>query len=88
MQMPLFLKWWLIPESNRGHEDFQSSALPTELTSHSLREAEKSILPRPRQRKIEKMSALFLAACGRPDRAAYNQLCFEDDWWRKLMVCL
>ncbi len=28
------LKWWLSPESNRGHEDFQSSALPTELPSH------------------------------------------------------
>ncbi len=27
------LKWWLGPESNRGHEDFQSSALPTELPS-------------------------------------------------------
>jgi hypothetical protein len=24
---------WLDPESNRGHEDFQSSALPTELSS-------------------------------------------------------
>jgi hypothetical protein len=32
------LEWWLGPESNRGHEDFQSSALPTELPSlgHSL----------------------------------------------------
>ena len=26
-------EWWLGPESNRGHEDFQSSALPTELPS-------------------------------------------------------
>ena len=26
-------KWWLEPESNRRHEDFQSSALPTELSS-------------------------------------------------------
>ena len=26
-------KEWLDPESNRGHEDFQSSALPTELSS-------------------------------------------------------
>jgi ribosomal protein L34 len=25
-------KWWQDPESNRGHEDFQSSALPTELS--------------------------------------------------------
>jgi hypothetical protein len=23
--------WWRNPESNRGHKDFQSSALPTEL---------------------------------------------------------
>ena len=29
-------KWWLVSESNQGHEDFQSSALPTELTSHNL----------------------------------------------------
>ena len=27
-------KWWLDPESNRGHTDFQSVALPTELSSH------------------------------------------------------
>ena len=26
--------WWPIQESNQGHEDFQSSALPTELTGH------------------------------------------------------
>ena len=26
--------WWLGTESNRRHEDFQSSALPTELPSH------------------------------------------------------
>ena len=24
--------WWRDPESNRGHKDFQSSALPTELS--------------------------------------------------------
>ena len=28
------LKWWLRMESNHRHEDFQSSALPTELQSH------------------------------------------------------
>ena len=27
-------KWWLEPELNRRHKDFQSSALPTELSSH------------------------------------------------------
>ena len=32
--LPPFVKGkWLDPESNRGHEDFQSSALPTELSS-------------------------------------------------------
>jgi hypothetical protein len=30
------LKWWLGAESNRRHEDFQSSALPTELPSLKL----------------------------------------------------
>ena len=29
---------WLGPESNRGHEDFQSSALPTELPSQKKRD--------------------------------------------------
>ena len=29
------LKWWPDPESNWGHKDFQSSALPTELSGHS-----------------------------------------------------
>ena len=27
--------WWLETESNRRHKDFQSSALPTELSSQS-----------------------------------------------------
>ena len=27
-------KWWQDPESNRGHGDFQSPALPTELSRH------------------------------------------------------
>jgi hypothetical protein len=27
-------RWWLEPELNRRHKDFQSSALPTELSSH------------------------------------------------------
>src|SRR3954454_1965918 len=27
-------KWWVEPELNRRHKDFQSSALPTELSSH------------------------------------------------------
>ena len=26
--------WWPLPELNRGHEDFQSSALPSELKGH------------------------------------------------------
>jgi hypothetical protein len=30
-----FLKWWPDPESNWGHKDFQSSALPTELSGHT-----------------------------------------------------
>ena len=27
-------QWWFRPESNQRHEDFQSSALPTELRNH------------------------------------------------------
>ena len=30
----LFFKWWFLPELNRGHKDFQSFALPTELRNH------------------------------------------------------
>ena len=30
----LFEKWWFRPELNQRHEDFQSSALPTELRNH------------------------------------------------------
>ena len=29
-------QWWLDPGSNWGHADFQSAALPTELSSHRL----------------------------------------------------
>ena len=32
--MLVLFTWWLDQESNQGHEDFQSSALPTELSSH------------------------------------------------------
>ena len=28
------MKWWPVSESNQGHSDFQSLALPTELTGH------------------------------------------------------
>ncbi len=31
------LKWWPVSESNQGHSDFQSLALPTELTGHRLK---------------------------------------------------
>ena len=34
------IRWWLGTESNRRHEDFQSSALPTELPSHFVKMAE------------------------------------------------
>ena len=30
----LFSTWWFEVESNHRHEDFQSSALPTELSNH------------------------------------------------------
>ncbi len=31
------LKWWPDSESNQGHNDFQSSALPTELSGHTFK---------------------------------------------------
>lgn len=33
-QCQAFVLWCPVAESNHGHEDFQSSALPTELTGH------------------------------------------------------
>ena len=29
--------WWAVAESNCGHEAFQASALPTELTAHDFK---------------------------------------------------
>jgi hypothetical protein len=29
------ISWWLLPDSNWGHEALQASALPTELKSHT-----------------------------------------------------
>lgn len=31
------MKWWLEAESNHRHGDFQSPALPTELSSQTLK---------------------------------------------------
>lgn len=31
------VRWWPVSESNQGHSDFQSLALPTELTGHVKR---------------------------------------------------
>ena len=31
-------RWWPISESNQGHTDFQSVALPTELIGHNFKE--------------------------------------------------
>ena len=33
-----FKRWWLISESNQGHADFQSTALPTELSGQNQNE--------------------------------------------------
>ncbi len=32
-----FFSWWLLPDSNWGHVDLQSTALPTELKSRGKR---------------------------------------------------
>ena len=44
INVKLFLKkWWRDQESNQGHEDFQSSALPTELSRQQNRQTIVSI---------------------------------------------
>lgn len=37
-------KWWLEAESNHRHGDFQSPALPTELSSHTKKSADYTLL--------------------------------------------
>ncbi len=39
------LKWWPVAESNHGHSDFQSLALPTELTGHKIEVAKLYFVP-------------------------------------------
>ena len=34
--MENYKKWWAVAESNCGHEAFQASALPTELTALTI----------------------------------------------------
>jgi hypothetical protein len=51
---------WLGAESNRRHEDFQSSALPTELPSRMKRGREYERASGPRKRKLDHL-ALQLA---------------------------
>jgi hypothetical protein len=51
-----FKWWWQEPELNRRHKDFQSSALPTELSCRPWG-ADKNKLPRQRQ-------AAFQTICG------------------------
>ena len=49
------IRWWLERESNPRHEDFQSSALPTELSSRvALRLAARLLyqIQRPLQVKL------------------------------------
>ena len=46
---------WLGPESNRRHEDFQSSALPTELPSHGPQVGTLVCSELPRQAAIRKI---------------------------------
>ena len=42
----LIFKWWLQRESNQRHEDFQSSALPTELWSQNKWRFRRELNPR------------------------------------------
>ena len=42
---PLPEKWWQDPELNRGHKDFQSSALPTELSCQPFRARPRRLAP-------------------------------------------
>ena len=41
--------WWYLQESNQGHKDFQSFALPTELSGLGKKDAIRPYLGRVRQ---------------------------------------
>ena len=52
-----FVLWCPVPESNQGHEDFQSTALPTELTG--LRN---QLSIKPREARIKASELHFVKA--------------------------
>ena len=58
------LKWWDGTESNRRHEDFQSSALPTELPSQHdsvlIKKAKITTIPMTMSIEIEVVNYYFL----------------------------
>ena len=60
---PEVLRWWLGTELNRRHEDFQSSALPTELPSQPKGRKECQSL-RPLQGRILGHPVRAVARCG------------------------
>ena len=46
------ITWWPVAESNHGHADFQSAALPTELTGQRGTHYRQGIAPRQRENEI------------------------------------
>ena len=52
--------WWRDPESNRGHKDFQSSALPTELSRRDPKGSKMQIFA---QGSIGKPNGVALDGC-------------------------
>jgi hypothetical protein len=59
-------KLWLGAESNRRHEDFQSSALPTELPSRMKRGREYERASGPRKRKLDHLLITCCTAASGP----------------------
>ncbi len=88
---PLFIGWWRDPESNRGHKDFQSSALPTELSRLGEKELIKAI--------AVSASTAFAGVFQPPPKTAHPRVSpfaaarrprspAKSSWWPYLKSCM
>ena len=76
--LPLLSKrWWRDPELNWGHADFQSAALPTELSRPDRRTT---------RGKMAGLTRLELATSGVTGRHS-NQLSYNPAWPQPLLSC-
>ena len=66
MNNSLIIKWWRCRDSNPGHRDYDSPALPAELHRPENLEAYDTVLPPFCQEKHGQVQGLGLKAAGLP----------------------